>query len=85
MCSGNDKEELMSVDKLRYFDEENVVTLNGAEQGLFRINAIKFEDTWYAYSRGDMQEIDFSNFEEFDVNKGKNGMFTCVGLFKKPD
>ena len=47
MCSGDDNQELIPVDKLRYFHEENVNIIDGDEKGLFRINAIKHDGKWY--------------------------------------
>ena len=86
-CSGTYKlseydylnQELIPVDKLRYFQDESVTKLDGDEDGLFRINAINHNGKWYKYSQGDLQEINFSHFEDFDVNEGENGRY------QKPD
>ena len=75
MCSGNDKQELIPVDKLHYFQDESVTTIDGDENGLFRVNAINHNGKWYKYSSGDLQEIDFNHFEDFDVNEGENGWY----------
>ena len=75
MCSGDDKQELIPVDKLSYFHEENVNMIDGDKNSLFRINAIKHNGKWYEYFHGGLQEIDFSHFEDFDVNEGVNGRY----------
>ena len=75
MCSGDDKQELIPVDKLRYFHKENGIMIDGEENGLFRINAIKHNGEWYEYFNGGLQEINVSNFEDFNVNEGENGRY----------
>ena len=85
MCSHKDKQELISVDKLRYFHKEHVSTINGDEKGLFRINAIKYDDIWYEYSHGDLQEIYFSHFEDFNVNEGQNGTYFMLNSITKSE
>ena len=79
MCSGDDNQELIPVDKLRFFQDESVTTIDGDQNGLFCINAINHNGKWYKYSSGDLQEIDFNHFEDFDVNEGENGRY------QKPD
>ena len=73
MCSDADNQELIPIDKLRYFHKENVNMIDGDERGLFRINAIKHSGKWYEYLHGGLQEIDFSYFEDFNPNEGENG------------
>ena len=73
MCSDADNQELIPIDKLRYFHKENVNMIDGDERGLFRINAIKHSGKWYEYLHGGLQEIDFSYFEDFNANEGENG------------
>ena len=67
------KQELMPVDKLRYFQKEAVPLDNGCVKGLFRINAIKFNNTWYEYSRKDFQKINVNNFDDFNIHRGMDG------------
>ena len=73
MCSGDDEQELISVENLLYFQDESVTMIDGDGDVFFRINAIKNDDKWYEYSDTDLIEIDFSQFEEFDANEGENG------------
>ena len=74
MCSGKYKaSELMSLDKLRYFQKQNVTLTERDVQGLFRINAIRFNNTWYKYSHRDLQEINFNSFEDFNIYQGMDG------------
>ena len=75
MCSDADNQELIPIDKLRYFHKENVNMIDGDERGLFRINAIKHSGKWYEYLHGGLQEIDFSYFEDFNANEGENGRY----------
>ena len=78
-------QELIPVDKLRYFHKERVSKVYGDKKGLFRINAIKFNNTWYEYYHNDLQKVNFNHFKDFDVTQGENGMlrFFYVFRFKK--
>ena len=74
MCSGDHKaSELMSLDKLRYFQKQNATLVEKNEETLFRINAIKFNNTWYKYSHKDLQKINLNNFDDFNIYQGMDG------------
>ena len=76
-------QELIPVDKLRYFHKERVTKVYGDKKGLFRINAIKFNNTWYEYYHSDLQKVNFNHFEDFDVTQGDNGMLYSISGFKR--
>ena len=80
-CSVSNKvsklnQQLILVDKLRYFYKERVSKVYGDKKGLFRVNAIKFNNSWYEYdiNHFDVQEVNFNHFEDFDVTQGKDGI-----------
>ena len=81
MCSGKYKaSELISMDKLRYFQKQNATLVEKNKEVLFRINAIKFNNTWYKYSHRDLQEINFKNFDDFNIYQGMDGKWiTFIG------
>ena len=81
MCSGNHKvSELMPVDKLHHFHLEKDTSVD--EDGLFRVNAIKLNNTWYKYSNKRLQEINFNHFEDFKIHQGMDGKlnYICIKL-----
>ena len=74
ICSTRNKSsELMSMDKLRYFQKQNTPLVEKNKDVLFRINAIKFNNTWYKYFNRDLQEINLKNFDDFNIYQGMDG------------
>ena len=90
-CSGTNKDskynslnqQLIPVDKLRYFHKERVTEIYGDKKGLYRINAIKFNNSWYEYDNNnvDIQEVNLNHFEDFDVTQGENGIY-CTLIYE---
>ena len=79
MCSGNHKaSELMPVDKLHHFHMEKETSVD--EDGLFRVNAIKLNNTWYKYSHTQLQEINFNHFEDFNIHQGMHGKMNFIRI-----
>ena len=65
----NIKQNLMTIEKLRYFHREGVRRIYG--RGLWRVNAIKNGNKWMEFVNNKLSEISFQNFD-FDPKKGKH-------------
>ena len=65
----NIKQNLITIEKLRYFHREGVRRIYG--RGLWRVNAIKNGNKWMEFVDNKLSEISFQNFN-FDPKKGKH-------------
>ena len=68
--ANNINQELIPIDKLRYFQQEGTQKFN--IRGLVRVNAIKYKGKWLEYSNNRFAEISFQHFD-YDPQRGIDG------------